>query len=167
MELPESFKSPNNWTTTPNALRHLYDFINGITEEEEEILLAIEVDLFTIGIVYLPEIELVSVEINSLEFNFEESKFDFQHVPSNILVDDTPTHFNDKDWEIAQWNLLEEAQVRNLNLGTQIEPKIVKINNNLDLMIVIQTKQLLKEYHDVFAWSYKDFKGIPPHIVQH
>jgi predicted transcriptional regulator len=25
----------------------------------------------------------------------------------------------------------------------------------------------LKEHHDVFAWSYKDVKGIPPHIAQH
>jgi hypothetical protein len=53
--------------------------------------------------------------------------------------------------KITQWNLLEEAQVDNLNLGTEAEPKIVEINNNLDLVIVIQTKQLLKEYHDVFA----------------
>jgi hypothetical protein len=37
----------------------------------------------------------------------------------------------------------------------------------LDLVITTQTKKLLKEYHDVFAWSYKDFKGIPPHIAQH
>jgi len=151
MELLESIKSPNNWTTTPNALRHLYDFINGITYEEEEILLAIELDLFTIGIVSLLETEMVFVEINFLEFNFEESNFDFPHVPSNILVDDTPARLKDKDLKIAQWNLLEGAQVCNLNLGTKIEPKIVKINNNLDLVIVVQTEQLLKEYHDVFV----------------
>jgi hypothetical protein len=46
MKVLESFKSLKNWTTTPNALKHLYDFINGITNEEEEMLLAIELDLF-------------------------------------------------------------------------------------------------------------------------
>jgi hypothetical protein len=34
-------------------------------------------------------------------------------------------------------------------------------------VIVAQTEQLLKEYHDVFAWSYKDFTGILPHIAQY
>jgi hypothetical protein len=29
------------------------------------------------------------------------------------------------------------------------------------------TKSLLRKYKDVFAWSYKDFKGKPPYITQH
>ncbi len=82
-------------------------------------------------------------------------------------MDDILACLKVKDVKIAQWNLLEEAQINNLNLGTKIEPKIVKINNNLDLVIVVQTQQLLKEDHDVFAWSYKDFKGILLHIDQH
>ncbi len=28
-------------------------------------------------------------------------------------------------------------------------------------------KQLLKEFKDVFAWTYKDLKGIPPKLAQH
>jgi hypothetical protein len=27
--------------------------------------------------------------------------------------------------------------------------------------------ELLQELKDIFAWTYKDFKGIPPKIVQH
>jgi hypothetical protein len=77
MEFPKSFKSPNNWTTTRNALKRLYDFINGITNEEE-VLLPIELDLFTIGIVSLPKTEMVSVEINFLELNYKELNFDFR-----------------------------------------------------------------------------------------
>jgi hypothetical protein len=145
MELLESFKSPNNWTTTRNALRHLYDFSNEITNEEE-MLLGIKLDFFNIG-------------INFLELNFGELNFDFSHVPSNILVDDTPTHLKDKDLKIAQWNLLEEAQVCNLNLGTKAEPKIVKINNDLDLVIAAQIEQLLKEYHDGFCLEIQGFQG--------
>ncbi len=26
---------------------------------------------------------------------------------------------------------------------------------------------LFKEFKDVFAWTYKDLKGIPPELVQH
>jgi hypothetical protein len=34
-------------------------------------------------------------------------------------------------------------------------------------LIIAKVESLLREYKDVFPWSYKDFKGIPPHIAQH
>ncbi len=43
----------------------------------------------------------------------------------------------------------------------------MKFNVNLNLSIVVEVEFLLKEYKDVFTWSYKDLKGIPPHISQH
>jgi len=35
-------------------------------------------------------------------------------------------------------------------------------HENMDLL-----KQLLMEYKDVFAWTYKDLKSIPPMLAQH
>jgi hypothetical protein len=32
---------------------------------------------------------------------------------------------------------------------------------------VLELEQLLKEFKDVFAWTYKDLKGIPPELAQH
>jgi hypothetical protein len=32
---------------------------------------------------------------------------------------------------------------------------------------VLELEQLLKEFKDVFAWTYKDLKGIPPKFAQH
>ncbi len=43
----------------------------------------------------------------------------------------------------------------------------MKLNVDLDPFVADVAKQLLKEYKDVFAWTYKDLKGIPPHLVQH
>jgi hypothetical protein len=37
----------------------------------------------------------------------------------------------------------------------------VKINAVLEIGKVLEVKQLLKEFKDVFAWTYKDLKGIP------
>jgi len=31
----------------------------------------------------------------------------------------------------------------------------------------VKYKRLISEFRDIFAWSYKDIKGIPPEIVQH
>jgi hypothetical protein len=44
---------------------------------------------------------------------------------------------------------------------------MVNLNAYLDKLTVTTIEQLLQEYKNVFVWTYKDFKGIPPHIVQH
>jgi hypothetical protein len=54
-----------------------------------------------------------------------------------------------------------------LNLGTNVEPYIVKVNAQLETSKVLEVEQLLKEFKDVFAWTYKDLKGIPPKLAKH
>jgi hypothetical protein len=44
---------------------------------------------------------------------------------------------------------------------------MVKINSQLEIGKALELKQLLKESKDVFAWTYKDLKGIPPKLAQH
>jgi hypothetical protein len=44
---------------------------------------------------------------------------------------------------------------------------MVKLNVDLDDVIVGEAKGLLQKYKDMFAWSYKELIRIPPHIVQH
>jgi hypothetical protein len=43
----------------------------------------------------------------------------------------------------------------------------MKFNVDVDLSTTTEVKFLLKKYKDVFAWSYKGFKGTPPHTIQH
>jgi hypothetical protein len=43
----------------------------------------------------------------------------------------------------------------------------VKLNVDLSEPMVAIIEHLLQEFKDVFAWTYKDLKGIPPHIVMH
>jgi hypothetical protein len=54
-----------------------------------------------------------------------------------------------------------------LNLGINVEPQMVKINVQLKTGKVLKVEQLLKEFKNVFAWTYKDLKGIPPKLAQH
>jgi hypothetical protein len=54
-----------------------------------------------------------------------------------------------------------------LNLGTNLESQIVKINAQLEIIRMLEVEQLLKEFKDVFAWTYKDLKRIPPKLAQH
>ncbi len=41
------------------------------------------------------------------------------------------------------------------------------MNSTFEPIIKEQLIELLKEFKDVFAWTYKDLKGIPLKIVQH
>jgi len=44
---------------------------------------------------------------------------------------------------------------------------MVKINAQLEIGKVLKVEELLEEFKDVFAWTYKDLKGIPPKLTQH
>ncbi len=52
-------------------------------------------------------------------------------------------------------------------MGTNAEPQLVKIDAQLETSKVLEVEQLLKEFKDVFAWTYKYLKGIPPKLAQH
>ncbi len=43
----------------------------------------------------------------------------------------------------------------------------MKVNFTLEPVVIEQLMELLKEFKDVFAWMYKDLKGIPLEIAQH
>jgi hypothetical protein len=43
---------------------------------------------------------------------------------------------------------------------------LVKINAQLETSKVLEVEQLLKEFKDVFTWTYKNLEGIPPELAQ-
>jgi predicted transcriptional regulator len=53
-----------------------------------------------------------------------------------------------------------------LNLGIEANPHCIKVNAHLIKEQIKELQTLLKEFKDVFAWTYKDLKGIPPKLVQ-
>jgi len=69
--------------------------------------------------------------------------------------------------KITKWNLSKEVQICLLNLGIQKEPQLMKLNIILDSLVVAIAKQLLKEYKDIFMWTYKDLRSIQAHPSQH
>ncbi len=54
-----------------------------------------------------------------------------------------------------------------LNLGINAEPQMVKINAQLKTCKVLKVGQMLKEFKDVFAWTFKELKRIPLELAQH
>ncbi len=69
--------------------------------------------------------------------------------------------------QIVNKTLAEEQHLIKLIMGTKEEPHMVKVNSKLQLEKVLELEELLRRYKDVFAWTYKDLKGIPPKLIQH
>jgi hypothetical protein len=59
------------------------------------------------------------------------------------------------------------AKLKELNLGTPEEPRNVLVPKDLDVEFKAQLFTVLKEYKDVFAWSYEDMKGLNPEFYHH
>jgi len=60
-----------------------------------------------------------------------------------------------------------EEILETVNLGEDGEEKYVKIGVSLTKGMQERLYSLLREFKDVFAWSYQDMPGLDPDIVQH
>jgi hypothetical protein len=54
-----------------------------------------------------------------------------------------------------------------LNIGTPKSPKIIKLGARCSDEEKVKFIELLREFQDVFAWSYKDLSGFVPTLIQH
>ena len=52
----------------------------------------------------------------------------------------------------------DDEEVEECNLGTQHDPKMVKLSTTLSIDDKGTYFQLLKEFRDIFAWRYEDLK---------
>ena len=74
--------------------------------------------------------------------------------------------FNNEELKQGHVEPIKE-ETKSVNLGSNDEPKMVKIGNTLTSFEKDALVTLLKEFKEVFAWSYEDILGINIDIVQH
>ncbi|PKI38547.1 hypothetical protein CRG98_041064 [Punica granatum] len=60
-----------------------------------------------------------------------------------------------------------EPPEEEINMGTEEEPRTVKFGTAVDPAQRTWMIDFLKEYQEVFAWSYADMSGLDPSIVEH
>ena len=61
----------------------------------------------------------------------------------------------------------EEAQLQALNLEEGDQPKEIRIGDDWDPVLKAAALRIFLEYKDVFAWMYKELKGVPPELCVH
>ncbi|KAH9296521.1 hypothetical protein KI387_040109, partial [Taxus chinensis] len=54
-----------------------------------------------------------------------------------------------------------------INIGTEEDPKILKLNSSLTLDEIESHTKVLKEHLKAFTFSYKEMTGITPDMVVH
>ena len=81
-------------------------------------------------------------------------------IPLEELFDDNDVAKNPKV-------TLNDVKVEDCNIGTEQEPRIIKISKNLTLENKERYIKLMKYFFDIFAWSYEDLKVYDTNVFQH
>lgn len=71
------------------------------------------------------------------------------------------------NWEEERRAKLLVDEIVSVNVGTEKDHRLVQIGSALSSEEREQLVALLKEFKDVFVWSYEDMSGIDHEIVQH
>lgn len=93
-----------HWNSNTKCLEVFlyYDFVNGITNKEEDVFLEVESNLFAIKTITLPKLEIMRTHVTSFEFNIKDLIFDFSHMLGKILIDVILTRIEVQDLKIAK-----------------------------------------------------------------
>jgi hypothetical protein len=84
-----------------------------------------------------------------------------------MAINKMPIQIRVQNLCIVGWTITKEKQLTKINLGFEENLQHVKFNVDLEPIVSYQLIELLKEFKDIFAWIYKDLKGIPLKIAQH
>ena len=61
----------------------------------------------------------------------------------------------------------KDADIAKCNIGTQEEPKFVKLSSSLTREQRVEYTELLRELADVFAWTYEDLGTYDTSVIEH
>ena len=86
---------------------------------------------------------------------------------SAMLASTEIESMNDLPEKHEQRVQFEEGKTILVNLGTDEDKKEIKIGDELTDDLKQEMHELLREYVDVFAWSYADMPGLSTDIVMH
>ena len=149
---------------TPHALV-CYNFAEGITDDEETILLVVDPTLQPVRTI---DWDVLSCQLlTSTDDQTNTPDRLFPHSPGTMPVDETPIREKVKTMDVGYWTQNERGKLILLNLGTADDPKLVKLNANLNPQLTTDATSSFQEHQDVFAFSYEDLQGIPEQIATH
>jgi len=80
--------------------------------------------------------------------------------PQKINIPEIEGHRKVQGLQIENPNITMSLKMKQVNIGTEAEPKFTKIGDYWDDAIVDKVVELLREYQDLFPTKFTDLKGI-------
>jgi hypothetical protein len=87
------------------------------------------------------------------------------HIPKGLVP--LERLFDRNDVEVKVKGSIDDADVDECNIGTERDPKFVKLSSNLSREQRDEYAKLLKEFADVFAWTYEDLRTYDTSVIEH
>lgn len=86
-----------------------------------------------------------------------------EYTEGDAPVNEASTH----KFNMAKPIQYEEPCVQATNLGEEVAPKNILVGDDWNPLLKTAAFKIFMEYKNVFAWTYKDLKGIPPTLCVH
>ena len=99
--------------------------------------------------------------------NSDLAYFDVSHNIEILHLNDSNEFENEINKKLEKKIELMEPTLEIINLGNDENPRLIKIVSTLNEKEKKDLQELLMEFQEVFAWSYKDMPRINPEITQH
>jgi len=87
------------------------------------------------------------------------------HLPKGLTPLEDLFDFNDIPKKPKMEPL--KADIEEYNLGTEENPKMVKLSKSLPRDQKLKYVELMRKFQEVFAWSYEELKSYDTSIIQH
>jgi hypothetical protein len=75
--------------------------------------------------------------------------------------------FDMNDVAVKAKGSTDDVDVTECNIGTKKDPKFVKLSSSLSREQRAKYTELLKEFSDVFAWTYEDLRTYDTSVIEH
>ena len=103
-------------------------------------------------------------------FNTEDPAVDFEREVNRLQVEEEegmefPPKLERMVAQEDQEMKPHEEETEVVNLGVGNEKKEAKVGTGMTTPIRDELEVLLRDYQDIFAWSYQDMPGLNPDIV--
>ena len=101
------------------------------------------------------------------KLNFDLAYFDVSHNIEILHLNDSNEFENEINKQLEKNIEPMEPTFETLNLGNNVNSRLIKIGSTLDEKERKDLKELLTKFQELFAWSYEDMPGIDSEIAQH
>jgi hypothetical protein len=75
--------------------------------------------------------------------------------------------FGSNDVAVKVKGSIDDDDVTECNIGTKKDPKFVKLSSRLSREQKVEYAKLLKEFVDVFSWTYEDLRTYDTSVIEH